>query len=362
MKRILTAIILLTACSLTAVQAQQYGGIYDPMLTMYSFQPQNINPALVGNQNHKWKMTAIYREQSYIPHEPFRTTSASFDMNAPINAWSGNIWGFGISGLDDRQGDAFLRTTNVLGSFSIGQYLDPRLTHSISIGFQGGIASRAIDYTEAYWDRQWVGEGFDTEVDAGEPLLGDVRNYFDLSTGVQYSYFSGDLVEFTGGVGVFHVTRPDVSLYGDTANTKLSRRATVHLDFVHRIRDNSMFALRPSVLYSRQAQRGNFRAGTDFQFLFNEGTRTTGKRSESSISFGLFGRVAFPGMGTVYDVLGTISMEFAGFSVGAGYDIPVGTYNTINGYEGAFEFMLSYRAGFRRGLYNKYSPRKKGKL
>lgn len=362
MKRILTAIILLTACSLTDVQAQQYGGLYDPMLTMYSFQPQNINPALVGNQNHKWKMTAIYREQSYIPHEPFRTTSASFDMNAPINAWSGNIWGFGLSGLDDRQGDAFIRNTNILGSFSIGQYLDPQLKHSMSIGFQGGIANRAIDYGEAYWNRQWVGEGFDTEVETGEPLLTDVRNYFDLSTGVQYSYYSGDLIEFTGGVGVFHVTRPDVSLYGDTANTKLSRRATVHLDFVHRIRDNSMFALRPSVLYSRQAQRANLRAGTDFQFLFNEGTRTTGKRSESSISFGLFGRVAFPEMGTVYDVLGTISMDFAGFSFGAGYDIPVGTYNMINGYEGAFEFMLSYRAGYRRGLYNRYSPRKKGKL
>jgi len=362
MKRILTAILLLTACSLFEAHAQQYGGLYDPMLTMYSFQSQNINPALIGNENHKWKMSAIYREQTYTVHEPFRTASASFDMNLPINAWNGNIWGFGLSFLNDMQGDAFIRNTGIMGSFSLGQFLDPRMQHSISVGFQGGLANRAIDYSEAYWNSQWVGEGFDTKVETGEPLITDVRNYFDMSTGVQYSYFSGELIEFTGGLGVYHVNRPDVSLYIDTANTKLSRRGTVHLDFVHRIRDNSMFALRPSVLYSRQAQRGNLRAGTQFQFLFNEGTRTTGKRSESSISFGLFGRVALPETGSVFDVLGTLSMEFAGFSFGAGYDVPLGSFSTINGYEGAFEFMMSYRAGYRRGLYNKYSPKKKGRL
>lgn len=362
MKRILLYTAVFTLLGISNTMAQQYGGLYDPMLTMYGFQPQNINPALIGNQNHKWKITALYREQGYTVHEPFRTTSASFDMNAPINAWSGNIWGFGISGLNDMQGDAFMRNTNVMGTMSIGQYLDPRLTHSISIGFQGGYAMRAIDYTEAYWGTQWVGEGFDTEVDAGEPLISDVRGYFDLNTGIQYSYYSGDLIEFTGGIGIYHVNRPDVGLYLDSANTLLSRRGNIHLDFVHRIRDNGMFALRPSLLYSRQAQRGNLRVGTAFQFLFNEGTRTTGKRNESSISFGLYGRAALPEKGSSFDVLGTISMEFAGFSFGAGYDVPVGTFNSINGYEGAFEFMLSYRAGYRRGLYNKYSPNRKGRL
>ena len=362
MKRIFISTVAVVSFLASNVMAQQEGGLYDPMLTMYQFQPLSINPAYTGNSDSKWRIATVYREQAYVPHRPFRTTSGSFDMNAPINAWSGNIWGFGLSVVNDDQGDALLRDTKVLGNFSIGQYLDPRLQHSISIGFQGGVASRGIDYSEAYWDRQWVGEGFDPKVATGEPLLPDVRNYFDLSTGAQYTYYSGDLMELYTGVSVYHVNRPDVSLYGDTANTNLSRRINVHADFVHRLRPNSMFAIKPSFLYSRQARRANLRVGTAFQFLFNEGTRTTGKRSESSISMGLYGRMATPPMGSVFDVMGMLSMEFAGFNFGAGYDVPLGSFNTVNGYEGAFEFMLSYRAGYRRGLFSKYSPKKKGRL
>lgn len=362
MKKIFLSISLLFALLAGDVMAQNGGGLYDPHLSMYQFQPLSLNPALTGNMDSKWRMSAVYREQGYTVHRPYRTFKGSLDFNLPINAWNGNIWGFGISVLNDDQGDLYLTNRRINFNFSLGQYLDAQMKHSISVGFQGGLGTRAIDYTDGYWDRQWVGEGFQVDAPSGEPEVIDVRGYADLGTGVQYTYYSGDLVEFYAGVSSYHINRPDVGFYADTASTLLQRRNNVHVQFVHRIRDNSMFAFKPSAVYSRQAQRANLMVGTDLQFLFNEGTRTTGKRNESSISFGLFGRMAMPETGTVFDFIGMMSMEFAGFTFGAGYDVPLGTFNSVNGYEGAFEFMLGYRAGYRRGLYNKYSPKRKGKL
>jgi type IX secretion system PorP/SprF family membrane protein len=363
MKRITLLIAALSAMGVSEISAQNGGGLYDPVMTMYHYQPLEVNPALAGNMDSKWRMNAVYREQGYSVSRPYRTFEGQLDMQLPINAWSGNIWGFGLSVLNDDQGDSYMRNSRINGSFSLGQYLDARMEHSISIGFQGGLGSRAIDYTDTYWDRQWVGEGFDLKAETGEPQLnGAAKNYADLSTGLQYTYYSGELVEFTGGLGVYHVNRPDVGLYKDADTTHMQRRTTFHADFSHKIRDNSMFAIKPSVMYSRQAKRAHLQAGTRFQFLFNEGTRTTGKRNESSITFGIFTRASNPNDNISFNLLGTMAMEFAGFTFGGGYEVPLANFQTVNGYEGAFEFMIGYRAGYQRGLYNKYSPKKKGKL
>jgi type IX secretion system PorP/SprF family membrane protein len=364
-------LILLASIGLSLFGSAQ--GLLDPTLTMYSFQPLTINPALTGNMDSKWRVNAVYREQGYIVSRPFRVFSGSFDMQLPINAWAGNIWGFGLNVVNDDQGDSYLVNRRINANFSIGQYLDARNQHSISVGFAGGLGMRGIDYGDTYWDRQWVGDGFNVrDVISGEPEDNQVNNYAEVSTGIQYTYYSGDLVEFTGGVGVFHLNRPDVSLYNDTAGTNMQRRTAVHGEFTHKIRDNSMFAIKPKALYSRQASRASLQAGTNFQFLFNEGTRTTGKRNESSIMLGLFGRFANstkqnptnpnPEKEFNFDILATASMEFAGFTFGGGYDVPLGSFQTVNGYEGGFEFMIGYRAGYQRGLYSKYSPNRKGKL
>lgn len=331
---------------------------YDPMITMYRYQLLNINPAYAGNTNSKWQMNAVYREQGYVVSRPYRVFQGSFDMNLPLNVWGGNIWGFGINVVNDDQGDSYLVNRRVNLDLAVGQYLDPREEHSLSVGIQGGLGMRAIDYTDTYWDVQWVGEGFERDAPTGEPLISDVKSYFDVSTGIQYSYMTDGLMDMTGGISLYHINTPDNSLYLDTAGFELKRRFNAHYSMEHRIRNGSMFAMKPSVLYSRQHNRGSLMIGNQFKFLFSEGTRSTGRRNESSMSFGLFGRF---GKG-VYDALGTIAFEFAGFTFGAGYDVPLGSFNSVNGFEGAFEFMLGYRAGYRRGLYNKYSPHRKGKL
>jgi len=327
----------------------------DPQLSLYSVQPLNMNPALTGNLDHKWQFQVSSREQAYTISQPYRTAALNLDINLPINAWAGNIWGVGFNVVNDDQGDARLLSRRYNLSFALGQYLDARQQHSVSVGFQGGLGQRGIDYTEGYWNNQWADEGFRLDKDPNEPLIGELKNYGDLSTGIQYSYRSGNLMDITTGVGIYHVNTPDISFYKDTNISELSRRYTVHGMMENRLKKDNLFAMRPSFYFTRQGKVNNLIFGNDFVFYFNEPTRTTGKRKEYSMSLGLYHRWGS-------DLIGSMIFNLAGISFGASYDVTLNNLNALNGYEGAYEVFLGYRAGYRKGSNNKYQRHKKGKL
>lgn len=326
----------------------------DPQFSSYYMQPLQVNPALTGVMESKWRMTTTFREQDYVIAQPFISGMGSFDINLPINAWAGNIWGFGINYIYDDQGDARIRNNRINLSASVGQYLDPREEHSISVGFMGGIGTRSINYDNVYWESQWIGTGFATFIGSGETLPAEARGYFDLSTGAQYSY-RGEITNLNIGYGMFHANRPDNSLYIDTNEFRLERRHTVHGMLESRFTEDNMFALRPSFMFTRQGKINNLIFGSDFVFFFNEPTRTTGKRKEYSMSLGLHHR-------WMKDVVGSIAFNLAGFYMGSLYDISVSRLSELNGYQGAYEIFIGYRAGFRSGSNSRYAPFKKGKL
>lgn len=326
----------------------------DPQFSGYYAQPLQMNPALTGNMESKWRVTASFREQDYVISQPYISGAGSFDINLPINAWSGNIWGLGINYVYDDQGDARIRNHRMNVSASVGQYLDPREEHSISVGFMGGIGSRSINYDNVYWDSQWFGTGFALFIDPGETLPAEARSYIDLNTGVQYRY-QGEITQANVGYAMFHANTPDNSLYIDTNGFQLERRHTVHGMLESRFTDNNMFALRPSFMFTRQGKINNLIFGSDFVFYFNEPTRTTGKRRQYSMSLGVHHRL-------LKDVVGSISFNLAGFYLGTLYDISVSPLSELNGYQGAYEVFVGYRAGFRSGSNSRYMPHRKGKL
>lgn len=328
----------------------------DPQFSFYNRNTLNVNPALAGQSDAKWQVQNFFREQAYVISQPFTSGGMNLDINLPINAWSGNIWGVGLSFIGDEQGDTRLRNFYGSATIAVGQYLDPREEHSISIGIQAGMAQRYNRYTDIYWDNQWAGDRFNLRRPTGENLqfLGDLQRYFDLSTGVQYSY-DGDLMDMTAGYAAYHANSPDASLYIDTSLYSLPTRHTVHWRMEHRLRKDNMMALVPSFMATRQGKTNNIIFGNHFKFYFNEATRVTGKRKLYSMSLGVHHRL-------LKDVIGSIMFDLAGWSFGAAYDVSVGSINKFNGYQGAWEVMLGYRAGFRKGSNAKYMPHRKGKL
>lgn len=327
----------------------------DPTLSAWDQQPLSVNPALAGNNQYKWRAAATYREVYYSVSRPYRTTAFNFDVNLPIPAWSGSIWGIGFSVLNDDIGDARLTNRRYNGTISIGQYLDPNEKHSLSVGFQGGLGQRGIVYDDVYWDNQWTGQGFQLRTDPREPLTQDVKNYFDLSSGLQYQYHDPELMDITAGIAVYHFNRPDGSLLSEYDEQPIERRWNVHFLMQHRVRENGTVAFRPSFLFSRQGQFDVLILGNDFRFILSDGTRTTGKRKASSIDLGVHHR-----WGT--DVIAKVAFNLAGLQFGATYDFAVSNISNVNGNIIGPEVFFGYRGGFQKGLFNNYNRWNKGKL
>jgi type IX secretion system PorP/SprF family membrane protein len=336
----------------------------DPQLSLFNDQPTYMNPALVGNFDYKWRVNTSYRDQYSSISTPYRTIATSFDINLPINAWAGNIWGFGLSVFQDAQSDVAYTSTNFNASFSIGQYLDPRENHSLSVGFLGGYGQRAIDYSNLnYWDSQWVGTGFQLGRPTGEPFNNDVRGYADLSTGLQYTYNGEGLVDVRAGLAMQHFNRPEIGLYRDGQGFQMDRQFGIHADMEYRFNRDSRFYIRPSAYYTIQGEINNMIIGNDFVFMFNEPTRTTGKRKEYSMTLGVFHRAGFAlKEPAAKDAIATIKLNLAGFTFGSAYDFNIGSNSSLTGYQGALEVFVSYKAGFKKGSVNGYQRFKTGKL
>ena len=346
---------LLWICAGMLLAAGAKGQALDPILSMWDQQPMALNPALTGNQPYKWRAALNYREVYYSVARPYRTNAVSFDINLPINVWSGNIWGFGLSILNDDVGESQLMNRRYNVSLGLGQYLDARQMHSLSVGFQAGLGQRGIVYDNVYWDNQWVGEGFQTSLNPNEPLNNDVQSYADLSTGVQYQYHDNRLIDITAGIALFHFNQPDASLLSEFESQNLERKWNAHFQMQHRIQENGSVALRPSVLFTRQGNFDILMFGNDFRFIISEGTRTTGKRRAASIDLGVHHR-----WGT--DMIGRVIFNLAGLQFGASYDIAIGNVSNVSGNIIGPEFFIGYRAGFKKGLFNQYNRWNKGKL
>ncbi|NCG30184.1 MAG: hypothetical protein GWP27_06905 [Bacteroidetes bacterium] len=345
---------LLYILAISVLSSAVFGQGSDPHLSMQNYQSLNLNPALTGNMETKFRWQNSYREQYAVISRPYRTYSSALDFNLPINAWGGNIWGFGLNAIQDDQGDANLVNTRINVSLAVGQYLDPREEHSLSVGFQGGLGQRAIKYDNVYWNSQWVGSGFALYKNPNEPLIEATKQYLDMSTGIQYQFNGSVNADFGTGISMYHFNRPDNSLYLDTNNVQLDRRINWHTNAEFRIRDGSMFATRPSFVFTKQGKVNLFMVGNEFVFFFSEPTRTTGEKKEYSMSLGLHHR-------WLTDMIGSIMFNLGGLQIGASYDVTLGNINKLNGYQGAYEVFIGYRGGYRKGSRNRYSPFRKGK-
>ncbi|MDP4764145.1 MAG: hypothetical protein NWR97_10820, partial [Salibacteraceae bacterium] len=136
----------------------------------------------------------------------------------------------------------------------------------------------------------------------------------------------------------------------------------LHTDFEYRFNRDSRFYIRPSGYATIQGQITNAIVGNDFVFMFNEPTRTTGKRKEYSMTLGVFHRLGLQKNGTSKDAIATIKLNLAGFTFGTAYDASIGSQRVLTNYQGALEVFVCYKAGFQKGSVNGYQKFKTGRL
>ena len=176
--------------------------------------PLNLNPALTGNYNSKFRMVVNNRSQWNSFTNAYKTMSASFEIkNEPRNESIKSI-ATGILINNDIAGDGNLSSTGFYIPISITRnFINDKL--KLSLGIIAGFSQLSIDYSNLYFGTQFNGNFYDPTLPNYESLSNDKTSFFDIGTGINIDY-SINLIKISSGFSMYHLNTPQVSYFDNT--------------------------------------------------------------------------------------------------------------------------------------------------
>lgn len=328
MKKILILIVF-SLCSLI-------GRAQDFHFSMYDAGPLYLNPAMTGLFNGKWRVHAQYRNQwKAVNFKPYSNALLSFDL--PYKKW-----GFGIQLANYRAG---LGNFNVFQGVLSADYtisLDHNKYHNLSIGVQGGITNKSVQYQLLTYDNQYTtanGGGFNTSLSSGENFQDQSRMTPVANFGVLY-YFSKEQSRLNPFVGlsIFNLIHPKESFFG--GDERYALREYLHIGT--RINITELFYLIPKVLIMHQRKFNEQTYAVDAGYYL--------KDAELYLLAGLIYRSKDAAVISIGAKKSNIELKIA-------YDINTSTLRKTSSGRGAFEVYATYIFGGKKPKEAKICPR-----
>ncbi|MFN0013636.1 MAG: PorP/SprF family type IX secretion system membrane protein [Saprospiraceae bacterium] len=327
------------ACFLLLVVTNLHG--QDPRFTQYFASPWNLNPAMTGAFDGRWRVTANYRDQwsSILPDVPFRTYAAAADMRLGVSR--DDYFALGIGLMHDEAGTArFSQNKAQLGGAFLMQLAGgPRRTkHFVSVGTQVGFGQNSIDWGRLWFSRQFdpVTEAPDYNTGNGEPNAGANTNvYLDFNAGVLwYALFGQSGGHWSAGAALHHINQPVVTLADDNSEQLYSRLA-LHTGGLLPISNN--FGLMPGVQIMRQGPAFEADFGFNLRYSNND-------HNELALRLGAWSRLGNRlDSGMQLESIAAVAMlELERWMLGISYDITMSSLTVANNSRGAFELSLTY--------------------
>ena len=309
------------------------------------FASQNwLNPASAGFFEGDLRIYGDYRSQwNKISPNAFKTMSFSVDGRILEENLDNGFIGTALNFYSDVTGDGLMKTNNISANINYALELDQY--NKLAVGLNFGMLSRSVTFSDFYWNSQWNGEQYDVSVPSGENGLNANFSKLDLGLGVYYYGSPNDDVRIYGGIGAFHLTRPNVSLYG--GEEPLFMKFNFHGGLNYNL-PLKRTALMPNFMYMMQGSNRVLNVGTDVKYLLKERSHYTAYYDETSIAFGAYYRAG--------DALfGTLRLSIAGITAGMSYDLTLSDLSKANNGFGAMEFMIMYRASLGKSGFGKAS-------
>jgi len=299
----------------------------DIHFTQFNLSPLTLNPGLTGAYEGSYRIGGIYRDQwTSVLSNPYRTPSLYVD--APIiNGFKKNDWvGVGVNLLNDQVGSYALNHIEGMVSVAYHLALGKSASNIISIGLQGGYVRKTLDKTKLRFADQYVNAIYDPNLTSQD--LNNVTDlekaYPDFGAGFLLNSYINEKVNFSVGLGVFHLTEPDEAFIGSdfALPRRLSGHAEVNIGLTEKLE------LTPRVLYQSQSSASELNMQAMLGYALNP-------EKDIILKAGLGYRMDDAGM-----VL--LGADYKSFRVGAAYDINVSDLNPISQYQGGWEVALSY--------------------
>lgn len=309
----------------------------DIHFSQFNDLPLSLNPALSGKMDGTFRAGTIYRNQWNSVSVPFESTGLYSDFRSTPKFLNGKDIGWGIQILNDRSGSAGLNETvfNLSGSYH--HYLSKKKDQLLTAGLSLGGFQKSIDLSKLNFENQFQYETANFgNISSNENIESSAFTKLDLGLGATWTYFSEYGYQAVAGLSIAHLTKPNVSFYGN--DDPLARKITFHASGIYPL--NNKFDIDPSMLLSRQNKNTNFVIGTDF--IYDLGRRTVEK---IDLKMGVFFRTK--------DAANiTFGMNHDNWSIDLGYDINFSSLVPASQTRGAFEISISFVNRMYKGAKN----------
>jgi type IX secretion system PorP/SprF family membrane protein len=301
----------------------------DPIFSQFYSSPLSVNPALAGNGDANWRFVGNRRSQ-WIGEglEPLSTTSLSFDGKLfKQEGKETNYIGGGVLFLQDRGLSGAYKSNSFHFIASSHISLDEDDRHGLSLGLGGSYSNTLIDFSQLDFSQQLGSSGFNRSLPTMEPYLSNVKPYFSMFAGVNYSYAT-ESSSFDIGVSGYRFMKTTRSALNDQQQTD-PPRYNVHADFQTYLSDRMVF--NTNAIYVFESNLQSYTAGVNFGHIFGEPELPT------VLNMGLWYRsneAVIPYLGMVYR-----NLQF-----GMTYDIPTASSANSAGNLKTYEVSLIIRS------------------
>lgn len=326
----------------------------DPRYTQYYQAPLRLNPAMAGVFEGIWRVGANFRTQwgSVVGGQnAYYTYALNGEYRLPV--FKGDYVGLGFSALTDVSGAGQYNVTDInIGATYMkkltggGRSYRPTLTSYLVAGAQLGFGQRSVDWVNVTYSTQYQVDGniYDPSITSGENTgaMRGTRLYPDFSAGLLWYGVMGPRKSVYAGVGLFHLNRPEISLFDRTntnaASERLYSRITVHGggEFLVGGRGSSISLLPGAVaMFQGPTMEVNVGMGIkyqaprydDFAFRFSLWSRISNRLQEDVDA------------DAIMVVLG---IDYQTFQFAVSYDINVSSLSQASNGQGALEFSVIY--------------------
>jgi type IX secretion system PorP/SprF family membrane protein len=327
----------------------------DIHFSQYNETPSLVNPALTGSA-YVMRAAIIYKDQWGSVTVPYRTYGAMYEMKFKASSWEksdpyrtksykkafSRLAG-GLAFFSDKAGDGNMGTNIV--QLSLASFIKTSDLSTLSLGLQGGIIQKSIDFNKLVFSNQYNGTGYDKTPAMGEDYGSHSFITPDVSAGALWRYEKeeesiGENNQLTANIGfaMFHINKPHQKFVSVT-DEQLYSKFNAHGSFLIGIPHSSL-ALAPSFYFSFQGSQKELLGGMMAKYYLKHDSKYTGYIRRSSIGLGAYYRNSDA-------VIINILLEMGQYAIGFSYDLNVSGLSTVSTLRGGPEVTIRFNSGNR---------------
>jgi len=296
------------------------GFAQDIHFSQYFNTPLSLNPALTGKVDGTFRLGIDYRNQWFGigSRKPYSTPA--FYGDVPVRFKSKDILGIGLNIVKDKSSGGKLSMFSAVISSAFHKAMGKSKNHFFSFGLQLGFLQKKLDLGNITLRDQIDLQNDATLGSADFNSLKGSDGGFEFNLGFDWSSEFSEHVIIHAGYAAFHITSPDISLYGISDENLPVRHA---FNFGADFGISEHFRLHPFFVHLTQAKSKETFTGLSLGIPFND---------DNGMYLGSYFRVNDA-------VVPYLGFDIKGFKLGVSYDM---TTSSLEKTSGGVEISLTY--------------------